>query len=390
MRVAYILNDTSPTNGATKAFMQLLRGVMIHGVQPYVITPNEEGIYQTLKATEGVSVLALNYRPCAYPRLTIAKDYLLFIPKLIGRILIANKARNHLTTYLQANKIDIVHTNVSVIDIGYEAAKTCNIPHIFHIREYGDKLGLRFFPTTNSFMEKVTGNTTYSICITKGVQEHFALNTQRRSRVIYDCVPSKNRVMPRLSSRKYFLYAGRLEANKGLDLLLEAYDTYVHHTQAPIPLYIAGSSVNKPYRSLITQYVESHHLETHLHFLGDRQDLNDLMQGAIAMIVPSRHEGFGLCLAEAMLNGCLTIGYNTTGTKEQFDNGVNMTGQEIGLRYNTIEQLADLLGEVSNQPISKYDSYREQAFQVVSNLYTVEHHVEQVCHFYQDIMHKVF
>jgi hypothetical protein len=67
-----------------------------------------------------------------------------------------------------------------------------------------------------------------------------------------------------------------------------------------------------------------------------------------------------------------------------------MTGQEIGLRYNTIEQLADLLGEVSNQPISKYDSYREQAFQVVSNLYTVEHHVEQVCHFYQDIMHKVF
>ena len=389
VKIAFILNDTSPTNGATKAFLLLLQGLRIRGVQPHVVVPDKNGIYQELKVSKGVSIIALDYRPCAYPRLTVPKDYLLFIPKLLGRIIVNTKAVRSLSAYLKTHQIDIVHTNVGVIDIGYRAALRCHLPHLFHIREYGNRIGLHFFPTTASYLKKVTGDKTYSICITKCVQEFYGLNGNTRSRVIYDCIPSKKGPMPRQSSRKFFLYAGRIEANKGLDQLLEAYDSYLRHTQEPIPLYIAGSSDDKPYLSVITQYIESHHMGSHLHFLGNIHDLDTFMREALALIVPSRYEGFGLCLAEAMQNGCLTIGHNTTGTKEQFDNGLEVEGQEIGLRYETTEQLANLLTEVSNHPVSHYDTYRERAFHIVNEHYTTELHIGQVFAFYQDIINQI-
>ena len=44
MRVLYVLNTSNPTNGATKAFMNMLRGVMALGVTPYVVMPDSGGI----------------------------------------------------------------------------------------------------------------------------------------------------------------------------------------------------------------------------------------------------------------------------------------------------------------------------------------------------------
>ena len=45
------------------------------------------------------------------------------------------------------------------------------------------------------------------------------------------------------------------------------------------------------------------------------------MSKALALFVPSSFEGFGFITVEAMFCGCLVIGRNTGGTKEQFDNG---------------------------------------------------------------------
>lgn len=58
-------------------------------------------------------------------------------------------------------------------------------------------------------------------------------------------------------------------------------------------------------------------------FLGMRKDIYSLMKDAMALIVPSYWEGFGFITTEAMFNGCLVIGRNTSGTKEQFDNGLD-------------------------------------------------------------------
>ena len=87
-----------------------------------------------------------------------------------------------------------------------------------------------------------------------------------------------------------------------------------------------------------------------------------------------------------MLQGCLAIGRNTDGTKEQFDNGLDMTGEEIGLRYDTNEELSRLLKEVTVNPISYYQPYKERAFRVVNQLYTEENNIQQIYSFYKEIL----
>ena len=37
------------------------------------------------------------------------------------------------------NRIDIIHSNVSVGQLGYELSKSIGIPYVWHLREFIDK-----------------------------------------------------------------------------------------------------------------------------------------------------------------------------------------------------------------------------------------------------------
>ena len=134
------------------------------------------------------------------------------------------------------------------------------------------------------------------------------------------------------------------------------------------------------------KYIKDNHLTEHVELLGNRDDIAALMREARALIVSSLFEGFGFCMPEAMQQGCLVIGRNTSGTKEQMDNALEMTGKEIALRYETAEELAKLLSEVASNPPEFYRPYLERAFKTVNKLYTVENNTRQIYQFYKDIL----
>ncbi|MBR3918769.1 MAG: glycosyltransferase, partial [Clostridia bacterium] len=99
-------------------------------------------------------------------------------------------------------------------------------------------------------------------------------------------------------------------------------------------------------------------------------------------------EGFGLITAEAMFNKCLVVGNNNTGTKEQFDNGVEITGQEIGLRFNTSEELSDIMFNISSNGRNFYGHLIENAHRTVNQLYTVSNNGMAVYNYYKSIINK--
>ena len=123
-------------------------------------------------------------------------------------------------------------------------------------------------------------------------------------------------------------------------------------------------------------------------FLGLCKDILPLYQNAKALIVPSLFEGFGFITAEAMFSGCLVIGNDTAGTKEQFDNGLEMTGEEIALRYTKQEELVQHLIDVTNNPTRHYEPMILRAQQVVAQLYSTEKHAERVYEFYNYILNQ--
>lgn len=388
MNVCYILNATIPNGGATKAFLNILTGLEGKDVAPVVIVPDKGGIYPDLKQ-RGIPVYAFTYRECCYSHARNLKEKLLFLPRMMAKLAVNRQAANKVCSILKRHHINLVHTNSGVINIGYRAARKCGIPHIYHIREYGDlDFGKHYFPNKQAFWRQLITDGSYSICITKDIQRYNRQQGRNTSRVIYDGVFHAAKSMPVVQDKDYFLYAGRIEPAKGLDQLLEAYCLYLSNTQHPLKLLVAGSCVKSAYVDQQMAYIARHHLTEKVQLLGECDDIAALMAHARAIIIPSRNEGFGFCMPEAMLQGCLAIARNTGGTKEQLDNGMDMTGKEIALRYETAEELGAMLLEVSTQPVEAYRPYTERAFLVVNQCYTIESNSRQIFQFYQDILHE--
>lgn len=389
MNVVLVLHTTDPFMGATKAVLRTLGLLREKGVKMYIIMPDDKGICEDLKR-QGYSVLVVNHRPCAYPGHRNLKAKLLFFPRLIARMILNKMAVNRMVHYLQGKDINLIHTNTSIIKIGYDCSCKLGIPHIYHIREYADLMGYHYFPRQRCFVRQLSKS--YSICITKDIQRHYGMKASGLSRVIYDGIRPTAFTRPvRNGVGEYFLFAGRIEPNKGLDILLRAYKEYVSFAHNVIPLYVAGGigGNQQQYMDMMKHYIIDNHLQQLVHFMGERDDIDVIMREARAIIVPSLYEGFGLCMPEAMFNGCLAIGHNTTGTKEQLDNGKEIHGAEIALRYDTETELTQHLIDVADKPIENYESNVERAFDTVNRLYSTEENAEQVYRFYHEIIGKL-
>lgn len=362
----------------------MLDGLMKLGVQPLVLFPAADGMCE-LYSKKGIPTAVLNYRMAVYPPLRHWKDYVMFLPRLCGRILVNYTASRKLVNIVRAFQPDIIHSNVSVLDIGYKVAKQLRIPHIWHIREYADRIGLYHYPIRFCFLRKLKKHS-YAICITKDIQRYYNLDADN-SCVIYNGVCSESQIRFSPHKKNYFLFAGRLESAKGVGELLIAFADFCKlRPNSEIQLKIAGDTKNVHYYSFLLNEVKRLHIEERVDFLGMRKDVNDLMADAYLMIAPSKFEGFGRITAEAMQNGALVLGHNTAGTKEQFDNGLEITGEEIALRYSNHQELVMAMCEVVDNGIEHYFPMIERSQQVVKELYSTECSVRKVYDFYKLIL----
>lgn len=386
MNVLYILHSSDALDGASKSFLSLLKGLMDKGIHPMVVLPEKGEINRVLQDM-GVPCLVLTYRPQAYPRSQTFTQRLLFLPRLLARIYVNYKASKQLARFMQGKNISLVHTNVGVVNIGFKAAQKLGIPHIYHIREYGDlDFGIHYFPQKETFRKQFSSAGSYSICITRAIQQYLGLEGLTSSRVIYDGLLSSESVILPKEEDKYFLFAGRIEPAKGLDILLQAYHLCRQNGHELPPLWVAGRVGQVFFNNYIHDLIERYQLTDTVRFLGERKDITALMAQARALIVPSRSEGFGLCMPEAMNQHCLAIAFDSAGSKEQLDNGKQLTGEEIALRFKSVEQLADLLDMVSRTDPIEFKEMKDRAYRAVQTLYTSEVYVNNVFHFYQEIL----
>ncbi len=94
------------------------------------------------------------------------------------------------------------------------------------------------------------------------------------------------------------LYFGRLEREKGIDTLLEAYEQLPHGR----PLLIAGEGTQ---RAWLRRQVEQRRLQGRVQLLGwqSARQLARLLSEASVAVLPSREESFGNAMLEAMAAG---------------------------------------------------------------------------------------
>ncbi|MDD7318613.1 MAG: glycosyltransferase [Prevotella sp.] len=398
MRITYLLNSTRLQNGATKSFMALLENAVKAGVEPTVVVPDSNGVHDKL-VSMGLDVLVLNYRPAVYPWLDSWSDALLFLPRLMGRIYLNRRASKKLVKHLKNNATDIIHTNVSVIDVGFMAAKKLHVPHIYHIREYADKdFNMFHYPTKRHFISRLQSPRCYSVCITNDIRKHNKQESNLRSTVIYNGIShsatcstgqASTGADSAIGSTPYFLFAGRIEEAKGIDMLMQGYISYARQCKSsPLPLYLAGDIPNQAIKQAVENDAAQNGLEGKVKFLGARNDMENLMRGARAIIITSRFEAFGRCMPEAMLCGCLAIARNTGGTLEQLENGKRFTGEDIALRFDTPDELSGMLRKAETMSDEEYRSITNNALKTVKELYSPETYANSILSLYRKILSR--
>lgn len=390
MRVLYITTSTEIYEGSSKALIQMIEGLKHYDIIPMVITPSKQSLYAYLQE-HGISCSTLRpkYRMSVYPLFKTFRDKILFIPRLIGRMFVNSLATIELLRITKQFQPNLIHTNVSVTPIGYYVAKLLKLPHIWHIREYGaiDIHTFYYYPTFFVQKQRYKKDNSYTISITKDIMRYNQLLNNSHATTIYDGVLSAQMTQYQSNKKPYFLFAGRLEKIKGILPLIDAYAEYCKHHPSPLPLHIAGSGTTT-YTQLVKDKISKYNIEDKVTLLGMRDDILSLYKEAKALIVSSLTEGFGFITSEAMFCGCLVIGNDVAGTKEQFDNGLEMTGKDIALRYTKQEELVQHMIDVSNNGIEHYEPMILRAQQVVKQLYSIEQNAQRVYQLYTSIVNK--
>lgn len=371
------------SGGSSISFISYLLKIKNKKINIVCTCPNKGPVYERLLSA-GIETHIIPVRWNIYPESSNLKQKIAYPFKLIGHYIINKLYENRLLKLCKDINPDIIYTNVSVINIGYNVSKKLNKPHIYHIREFQDlDFGMSIIPSKKKFIDTLKNG--YSICITHSIQQHYQLQDYRNSVVIYNGIRDKKECNDITNKEKSFLYVGRLEKKKGILEMLAAFKIFVEYRQ-DYKLRICGESVSKDMEQYIKEYCEKNNLYQYVEFLGVRNDVDRLMQESYALIMASHFEGLGRVTAEAMFNNCLVIGRDCAGTKEQFDNGVSLTGKEIAIRWNTEEELAQRMQEAVLMSSDDYDEICSRAFYTVNKLYSNESCADSIYNFFNYVI----
>lgn len=114
------------------------------------------------------------------------------------------------------------------------------------------------------------------------------------------------------SGVRLLLSVGRLAREKNHAGLLRAF-AQLAGSCPDVRLWIAGDG---PLRDVLLQQCAALGLDGRVVFLGERHDVPDLMRAADVFVLPSRFEGFGLVVAEAMASGTPVVATDSGGVAE--------------------------------------------------------------------------
>lgn len=381
MRILYILSNSRAFDGSSKSFLNLFKGIVDAGMETMVLFPDNKDMYQSLSGL-GIKTFFIKYEFDVSPKLSNLRDFILYIPRIIRRNYLNRKAINQIVDICKRYKPDLIHTNVSPLTVGYKVAMKLGIPHLFHVREYADKDFNLNIQNVNEILNK-----SYTISITKDIARYRNLNDPIKDRVIYNGIFSRKDLKYSPNKSPFFLYAGRLTEKKGFKMMMEAYIDYASSTKNPFKILIAGIPAERNDIEMVDNLKEKIHknrLSEHVVWLGVVDSVSEYMYKAKATIVPSFNEGFGRVVAEAMFNGCLVIGYDAGGIKEQFDNGLHLSSGEIGLRFSSKDELVVIFKNLEQELID-IKPYIQRSQECVCELYSTENNVKKTLEFYHAI-----
>ena len=185
---------------------------------------------------------------------------------------------------------------------------------------------------------------------------------ENKIHTVHNFVDSKQYKME-LNNEGYFLYFGRVEKIKGIDVLLQAFEQL-----RDIQLLVVGDG---SYLESAIEYCREHKI-LNIEFVGhvSHEKVKKYIEGAIAVIAPSIwYETFGLTLVESMSTGKPVIASDIGGMQEIVSHGSDGYLVEPG----NVAELIDKVRYLSTSPHVVCDMGRNARVKVEQNFSPTEH-----------------
>jgi len=134
INVLYITAESGKPIGSALSLKDLIVSVQKE-VKPFVVVRTE--VAAIFFRQFGYKTFVVNY-PLDITSSKGIKRAVQFIPRLIRDYIQVERALHQLERICTDNHIEIIHSNNSVVDIGYMLSKRVHKPHVWHLREFLD------------------------------------------------------------------------------------------------------------------------------------------------------------------------------------------------------------------------------------------------------------
>lgn len=240
--------------------------------------------------------------------------------------------------FLNNRKLDIVHTNTSVDDIGVLLSRRLHAKHVWHVRECLDiHSNTTIYGGMDSLIKKIN-DADARIAISSFVKKHWQMPDEN-TWVIHDAVRSSHEACYEPQKDNYLLFCSYyLTEPKGTRKAIIAFaKSGVMRDKTKLILL---GNCDETYKSSLIDTAEQYGVSDFIDFIPVQQDVKPYFIKAKAYIMASQNEGLGRVTAEAMFFGCPVIAFASGGTLDIIKDG------ETGYLYNNLDECAQLIRRV--------------------------------------------
>lgn len=382
MNILFISHEKE-LNGASLSLIALINEIK-YGNEIFVLTSSRKGPFISELKKNNIKYIYKPYfrwmtsHSCANLKWIIKK----VIFNVLGYMNYISAHR--LKKFIVENKIDIIHSNSSVINIGGILSNMYDVPHVWHIREFGkEDFNMEFVYNEKKCLKFIRNNSSKIICISKAIQEKYEpLLGKDKCELIYNGI-SEEFLNKKTKKQNHFfnmLIAGRLEEAKGQTEAILAINELVKEKKDNFKLYIAGSgNQEEGLKSMVREY----NLDKYIEFSGRVSDMKSFRENMDIELVCSKKEAFGRVTIEAMMSGNPVIGANTGGTKELVIDGYNGYLYNQGSYKDLAKKLVTIMGDQS-----KFGDMREKAYNYSKENFTSKVNAEKIFEVYKKLLEE--
>ena len=368
--------------GANKSLLSLLAQRKRLGFSDLVVLPaagSFVGLLKELEVMYFIEPFFLSYHIPSNRKQPIYR-LIRWVLNLIFRVrsfLSQQKASAKIAAKIKNSDLTLIHSNSSLHEVGYYLSEKLGLPHIWHIREFGDLDYGFIYNFSLARRKRHLKSAAKCIFVGDKLRKHFNYSSEKNGIVI------RNGVFPKTytenidweKERADLLMVGYLSQTKGQDIAIKAF-ACIHKKYPNKKLHIVGDGCQK-YKTELKALTKDLNLDEHVIFHGFQTQMSDFYLLSKYTLMCSKNEAMGRVTPEAFAHGSVVIGIDNAGTAEM------ITHEKTGILFNGKEsQLAHAVMELESNH-EQYLMLRSSARDEFITHYTEEEYVHKISQIYK-------